>query len=320
MDKTSRTSKLHRLLHERRTVVTLQQIMAALECSRATANRVIKEMRDEFGAPIEFDWERGGYQYAKGYGGKLNLPGVWFSEQELLALLSMENMLSQMGNGFVFRLLSPVRERIQSMLQGSESNLMAQIRVIEHMQRRTRCESFEPVLAGLLQKKQIDMLYHTRGRDAREQRCISPLRLTHFRSNWYLDAWCHTRQALRRFAVDAIEQATVLTQPAHFISIEAVQAALDQDYGEFTGQADQVAVLHFEPDAARWVADELWHPQQQGDWLADGRYALRLPFFHTQALLMDILRYGDKVTVLAPESLRQAVIAQLQKSLQRYSV
>jgi hypothetical protein len=50
-------------------------------------------------------------------------------------------------------------------------------------------------------------------------------------------------------------------------------------YGIFAGAASQTAVLRFTAERARWVADEQWHPQQQGGFLADGRFELRIPLY-----------------------------------------
>ena len=36
--------------------------------------------------------------------------------------------------------------------------------------------------------------------------------LIHHRGNWYLGAWCHQQEAMRSFAMDAIEQASVLNK------------------------------------------------------------------------------------------------------------
>ena len=41
------------------------------------------------------------------------------------------------------------------------------------------------------------------------ERTVSPQRLTHYRDNWYLDAWDHEREALRSFALDRIGDAAV---------------------------------------------------------------------------------------------------------------
>ena len=71
-------------------------------------------------------------------------------------------------------------------------------------------------------------------------------------------------------------------------------------------------------ERARWVADEIWHPDQQGEWLEDGRYRLQIPFSNPSELLMDILQYGPEVEVQAPEFLRDMVIDSLNKNRSIY--
>lgn len=79
-----------------------------------------------------------------------------------------------------------------------------------------------------------------------------------------------------------------------------------------------MAKLKFSPHRARWVADEQWHPKQQGSWLEDGSYQLSIPYSNPPELLMDILKYGAEVEVLAPETLRRLVRDQLNKACQLY--
>jgi predicted DNA-binding transcriptional regulator YafY len=69
---------------------------------------------------------------------------------------------------------------------------------------------------------------------------------------------------------------------------------------------------------ARWVADERWHPQQHGRLLPDGRYRLEIPYHRADELILDILRYGPDVEVLAPADLRQAVAERLQRAAAIY--
>ena len=89
-------------------------------------------------------------------------------------------------------------------------------------------------------------------------------------------------------------------------------------YGIFGGKADKVAVLKFTPERARWVADEQWHPQQQRQWLGDGSYELTIPYREPRELVMDILRHGSGVTVMAPDALAEAVRAELAEALKAY--
>ncbi|MGH8744397.1 MAG: helix-turn-helix transcriptional regulator, partial [Burkholderiales bacterium] len=77
-------------------------------------------------------------------------------------------------------------------------------------------------------------------------------------------------------------------------------------------------VLRFTAERARWVAEEQWHPQQKGVFLEDGSYKLSIPYSGTHELVMDILKYGPDVEVIAPGELRSAVAAQLEAAGKQY--
>ena len=70
-------------------------------------------------------------------------------------------------------------------------------------------------------------------------------------------------------------------------------------------------VLEFSKSRVKWVADESWHPNQQGQWLDNGNYQLGIPFNDSRELIMDILKHGAKVEVKTSEFLREAVIQQI---------
>ena len=95
---------------------------------------------------------------------------------------------------------------------------------------------------------------------------------------------------------------------SHERALDVPEAELDEHYatayGIFGGKADKVAVLRFTPERARWVADEQWHPQQEGTWLADGSYELRIPYRESRELVMDVMRNGASVEVVAPAAHR----------------
>jgi predicted DNA-binding transcriptional regulator YafY len=67
-----------------------------------------------------------------------------------------------------------------------------------------------------------------------------------------------------------------------------------------------------------WVSGEVWHPKQEGRLQDDGTYLLRFPYAQEPELVMDILRYGPDVRVIAPESLRESVAAKLRAAAALY--
>ena len=124
--------------------------------------------------------------------------------------------------------------------------------------------------------------------------------------------------ALRRFALDAIEQAQVLDTKAREVAMKRVQEAMDAGYGIYAGGEQRWAVLVFNPQAARWASHEEWHPEQQGRWLDDGSFEMRLPYVDDTELVMDVLRQGDQLRVVSPPELVQAVKARLQAAAALY--
>jgi predicted DNA-binding transcriptional regulator YafY len=66
------------------------------------------------------------------------------------------------------------------------------------------------------------------------------------------------------------------------------------------------------------VAEEQWHPQQQGRMLDDGSYELHIPYADPRELVMDILKHGAEVEVISPKPLRETVMQHLRSALARY--
>lgn len=148
---------------------------------------------------------------------------------------------------------------------------------------------------------------------------VSPQRLVHYRDNWYMDAWCHSRNGLRSFALDAILDAGPEKEEAIQIPDEDLDRELGAGYGIFSGEQVRTAVLRFTPEMARWVSREKWHRLQKGSFGADGSYTLEVPYSAERELVMDIMRFGPEVEVLGPRELRESVSAALKKAVGAYS-
>jgi predicted DNA-binding transcriptional regulator YafY len=94
---------------------------------------------------------------------------------------------------------------------------------------------------------------------------------------------------------------------------------LGPGYGIFSGRKLQHAKLRFTPERARWVSQETWHPKQKGSFDADGAWLLEFPYADHRELIMDILKFGADVEVLAPPDLRQRVAGEAAKMTQMYA-
>ncbi len=323
MDRTERFYRIDQLLNDKK-IVPFSLLVEKLEVSRATIKRDLEYMRNRLNAPIVWDREEGGYRFAGREGGaaQYELPGLWFSAQEVHALLTMQHLLMGLDTGGLLGPhIAPLLARLRALLGTTDDTteeIHKRIRILGMASRRMALDHFAVVGSALLRRKRLLISHYVRARDETIEREVSPQRLVHYRDNWYLDAWCHLRNDLRSFAVDAIRRAEIIEQPARNVPEKTLDSVLGAGYGIFSGRKVAWAKLRFTPERARWVSLELWHPKQKARFEKDGSYLLEVPFSDSRELAMDILKQGAGVEVLAPATLRREVAAQLKAALDRY--
>lgn len=324
MSKTARIYKIETLIRNRGHV-SFQALLDALEVSPATLKRDLDYLKDQLGAPIVYSRFHNGYGFGEEYRGhKHELPGLWFDERELYSLLMAHRLLTELdSDGAISRHLQPLLERIHLMLGTSEAEakaLLKRIKIISPAKRPVPTRFFEMVGEALLKRTRLHLRYLTRGRGTVGERDVSPQRLVHYRNTWYLDAWCHSRVKLLRFAMDAIEDANPLALRAKEIPLAQVHSEMDGGYGIYAGAKHQWATLVVQAQAAQWISREEWHPDQRGRWLDDGRFELRVPYADETEIVMDVLRQGDHIVVVDPPALVSAVRERLLAAVARYAL
>jgi predicted DNA-binding transcriptional regulator YafY len=323
LDRTERFYLIDRMLRERESV-SFAAMAQRLEVSPATLKRDLEYMRSRLHAPIEYDRTRGGYRLRPpAADSRYQLPGLWFSPEEIHALLTLQHLVSNLRAGSVLApRVAAVAQRLRAALGGharDEEEVRNRVRIIGLAAREVALEHFERVGAALVKRQRLAIRYFARGRGDETERIVSPQRLVHYRDNWYLDAYCHLREDLRSFSVDAIRDARPLLVAAIDVAPERLDAVLGSGYGIFSGEAVAWARLRFTPQRARWVSAEQWHPQQRAAYEADGSFLLEIPYSDPRELLMDILRHGAEVDVLAPSALRELVAATVASMQARYA-
>ena len=323
MERTERFYKIQNLLRSRH-FVSMQDFMSELGVSRATFKRDLEYLRDRMCAPIVYDRDQKAYGFDPAVADSTlwQLPGLWFSADELQALLTMDRLLGDLQPGVLSELIAPLRKRLRGLLESGEhsaEDIARRIKILSMGSRRVAPAHFRTIATAVLTRKRL-RLRHQRRQDGEViDREVSPQRLVHYRDNWYLDAWCHKRQALRTFGLDAIETAMVVPdKDVKEISEDTLERHYASGYGIFAGSATRDAVLQFGASSARWVSRETWHPEQIGTPQLDGTYLLQFPYSQEPELVMDILKYGADVQVLAPESLRKAVAEKLRAAAKLY--
>jgi predicted DNA-binding transcriptional regulator YafY len=319
MNRAERIYRIHGLISQRpRSLAELQT--GLMGASRATVVRDIGYLRDFMEAPIRYDRAANTY----GYDPKAScfeLPGFWLNESELSGLLATEQLLEQMQPDLLKPYIGPLKGRIRRLLAESGHSAAA---VAERILFRTTAhrrgdpQRFGTVATAVLQAHKLHIRYHGRHSDRETQRDIHPQRLLRYKDNWHLIAHCDQADALRNFSLDRILAADPIDTPARPTDPKVIDRFLGASFGIFSGVAKAWAILRFTPHAARWVADETWHPDQLGQW-TDGTYELQVPYSDPRELIRDILAYGPDVQVIGPPELQDMVAERLRQAADQYN-
>lgn len=300
--------------------VSKERLMAIEEVSPATFKRDLAKLRDQMGVPIQYDRETAGYVLRQG-AGRYELPGFWLSQEEIIGLATIQKMISQMAPSLMGPKLEPLEAKLEELLSKhglSASELSRRIKLMYAGKRQLNPKIFETVAQATFTRKRLALHHFNRSKGEQSSREISPIDITLYRGNWYVNAWCHLREDLRRFAIDAIDHVTIRGEDAKEVDETLVEQSLGAGYGIYSGKHVKRALLRFTPERARWVRTEEWHPDQIGRLLDDGSFQLEVPYTDEREIAADLMRYGAGVEVMGPDELRQRMKKMLHEALGRY--
>jgi len=289
------------------------------ECSEKTLRRDLQFLIEERNAP----WfiHNGRLYKDQSQTHAVEIHGYWFNKQEIESLFALNQIIEQLSPGVLQTQLEPFKAKINKLLQSeiTGNSITQNIKLIEIAGRKIHADIFQKITQSLIEQKQLNILFWNRQNDTTNQRIISPLQLVRYKDNWKLDAWCHQKNALRTFSLEAIQKVTLINKATQKTSNEQLKDHFQSSYGIYAGKANKQAILKFTPYIARWVKYEQWHPQQISKWHKDGSYQLQIPYCKDEELIQDILQYGAEIEVLAPTELRKKLKEKLQNTLEKYA-
>ena len=174
-----------------------------------------------------------------------------------------------------------------------------------------------PVMQAMLDNAVLHILYKKYQSTETDRRTIHPYAVKEFEKRWYIVAFSEEAGQLRTYAMDRIQSVeraeSTFTLPKGFNVDELFQAS----YGIYLPEEGQKPVLvkirATEREAA-YLRDLPLHPSQTA--LPGNEFALRV--IPNPGFIMELLRHGNRLEVLEPESLRKTVQEELKKALDIY--
>lgn len=280
--------------------------------------RYLEMLQDDFGAPVVFDRKRRGYFFTEHW----TFPFPELTEGEVLSLFILVSVLKQFAN-------TPLEASLQSLRKKLEKFLPSPFRATsEHLAMmlspfvsvlRPRAEIgkvFGTLFEAVQRRRRVRITYQSISSGETTTRDVEPYHLYNFEGVWYLCGFCLLREELRDFALDRIEEVTILPEGFAIPPDFDPQEYLSQAFRMFRGEVCKV-VVYFDAYQARWIRERIWHPTQKITELDDGGLLFEVEA-NPEEIKRWVIGYGSHAEIISPPSLREEVRKEIEKMFARY--
>ncbi len=284
------------------------------ELSPKTAQRAIDFMRDRLRAPLEYVAAKRGYRYDDD---SFELPPDWVGPEEFASLLLSFRLSSLIPDKELKETLRELLEDLIRMNVGRQvrlSDIEAKVSLKNVEYARVPGEIFHQVFDALLAERSLRLDYRSPHRGKATSRDVFPLHLLCYMGNWHLIAYCSLRGELRDFSLARIRRVELAPGPvACPVSSGELKEHLRQSFGIMSGPKRHRVELRFAPEVADFVAEQVWHPDQQESRDEDGGIRLSFPVADFREIRREVFKFGAAVEVLAPAELRDDLRSEIEK-------
>lgn len=290
------------------------------ECSARTAQRNIEHFRDRLGAPLKYDPSKRGFFYTDP---SFTLPVMRLSESELVALLASHKLLTDAAAGPLGEELARVTVKLDSLLS---QNLPAGVDPERAFSFRWQGFSpgdplvFKQVTVALLSRHLLTFCYYSPASGQCTMRTVEPHHMLNYMGAWHVIAFCRLRGEWRDFHLSRISMIKLEDDSFGLRNEEEWRPFLEDTFGIFQNRRRFEVTIRFTAERARWVRDEIWHPDQRQQPLEDGGLLLTLPASHEVEIIREVLKHGAHAEIVEPDWLREKIGEEISLMMKNYSL
>lgn len=308
------------LLLQAKSYPNARELAQHCEVSRRTIYRDL-ELLSEARVPVRFRPDRQGYELAKGF----FLPPLNLEEQEALALLILARQWTGgEGLGLARHAWSGAEKLVQALPQDVRERVL---RGSEPFQPDTkppeapalRGALHEAILAALAKQLQLRLWYTDSETQLEDCTKFSIYRLILRETLWYLVGRSSLHRRIEVIGVPWVQRAVLTDDPYTIPPRFDLERFLGRSWGVKRSQVLHQVWLRFEPSAAPPALEVAWNRGLRRTLREDGRVDLQFIVDGLEELARWVIGFGDEVEVLAPWELRQRLLEQAERLLDRYA-
>lgn len=176
---------------------------------------------------------------------------------------------------------------------------------IHFEQRRPQgTENLYGLLHAIKNCKKIGFEYKKFWEECATNRIVEPLALKEFKSRWYLIANDLDDQRIKTFGLDRLSNLTITNQPFSYPKFN-IRDYFRHCFGIIRGvdgEPEEI-ILSFDKIQGKYIKTFPLHESQQILTDDDNELRIRIFVYITHDLIMELLSYGNSLTVMQPEKL-----------------
>jgi predicted DNA-binding transcriptional regulator YafY len=240
------------------------------ETSISTISRDIEFMRDQLGAPIEYDALNRGYYFTEK---TFRLPASFTSAEDLLALCMARSIFSLYRETPLYEASQQLLESITTPIASDGNNdwLENRIAVPPIASAKVKPDIWEIIVNGLKGNRVITFDYMGTWDEDYKKRKVHPYQLLFDSGVWYLYGFAEERKATRIFSLSQIKNAqltkNVFSLPKNF---KYTDFSGDSYFGVFIGQEKYSFAIDCYEEAVVYATERQWAADQKITEIEDG--------------------------------------------------
>jgi predicted DNA-binding transcriptional regulator YafY len=315
-DKFVRVIDLFERLSSTRIGLTTAEIAEIFEVNVRSAQRYIRQLRDDVGLDIEIIEGR----YRLGEDSKL--PAMQFDRDQAAALLLALRLLQQLYPDRDPALVGAMARLATALKVPTVTQYLG--RLIETTERRRDDPNALAIRRTVVEAFTSELKLEVEYTDAKgkiSRRVLHPYFLEPRPESRTVYVFAHDENSaeVRLFRLDRISKARVIKQRFTVPDDFDIDALVAGSWGVWQADGQDIVVLRFAPEVVARVRQSVWHPSAQITELDNGGIELQLAVASEVEMRPWVLGWGSQLEVMAPPSLRAHVAASMRAGATLYA-
>ena len=275
---------------------------ANVACTAKTIQRDIKTLKDDFGAPIEFDCQNNGF-YLTHHGWDFLCPPL--QDEEMMASVFGAKVAEDI---FPEPVKSQIRKAVDTQLAGNNPDFLdtafiKTLIVASGVKVEIDPNIFKAVFDAWQGRNALDIKYKAPDGTTSERR-VEPHVLTYFNEAWYIKGYCVKSNATRLFAIHRIKSA-VITDKTFEPDKKIINSVINGDVYGYDKVKD--IEIWFAPESANYAKERKRRKGEKLTFNKDGAAVLYLPEAVPGEIIKWVMSECGNAKILKPANLANEI-------------